>query len=604
MRNYHQIFLAHRKTFLIFTLAFLLPAILIVFLGFNTFSKRREAVEKLLDSNIRISAETVLQDLQAVLLEHEQELLNQENFRQIEHTNESSQPGGQLFLLDSTYQIIFPKVGNENQIKDWQTEVLDETFSQTLQQAEKLEFTESNYVRAIQIYEESLRKTSSQLQKAELLKRLGRCLFKNGEYDKAEKVFNDLTNYSNLFDNVGHPYGLTAGLQLYEVAKIRNEEKQLEILIDLYEKLANGIWQINLSTYDFFISFIDSEILENSNDGKFSNYINRYLELKNKQSPYREKLLFCDLLQNEIVTRLKSQQNLFQTLNEIPQRFLIEPDKIISYLKFVNSKTKGFFIAGLCWNHQFLTNQVIQEVIEKTSESSAQQLILVNDQNENVLTGEKITGISKPIDLKYSLNLPWQLVVTNPEINYFERAAKRENLIYTILLILVISLMILGVVLIVRDISREAETSRLKTEFVHNISHELKTPLTLIRLYGETLQRKENLPDQDKKESYQIITKESERLSHMIDNVLDFSRIETGRKEFIFKKESLAKVVQEILESYQYHFDKKEFIVQSDIDKDLPEMNFDHESIANVVINLISNDQYFFFHLIISRFLF
>jgi signal transduction histidine kinase len=149
--------------------------------------------------------------------------------------------------------------------------------------------------------------------------------------------------------------------------------------------------------------------------------------------------------------------------------------------------------------------------------------------------------------------------------------------------------MLLGAFLIARDISRESEITRLKTEFVHNISHELKTPLTLIRLYGETLQRKENLTNREKKEAYEIITKESERLSHLINNVLDFSRIEMGRKEFDFKKGNLTQVVRETLESYRYHLEKKGFSVQAEISSDLPEMNFDGEAIASVLVNLLSN---------------
>jgi signal transduction histidine kinase len=141
----------------------------------------------------------------------------------------------------------------------------------------------------------------------------------------------------------------------------------------------------------------------------------------------------------------------------------------------------------------------------------------------------------------------------------------------------------------VRDISRESETTRLKTEFVNNISHELKTPLTLIRLYGETLQRKENLTNKEKKDCYEIITKESERLSHLINNVLDFSRIEMGRKEFDFKKGNLADVIGDTLESYRYHLEKKGFAIHKEIALDLPEMNFDGEAIASVLINLLSN---------------
>jgi signal transduction histidine kinase len=129
----------------------------------------------------------------------------------------------------------------------------------------------------------------------------------------------------------------------------------------------------------------------------------------------------------------------------------------------------------------------------------------------------------------------------------------------------------------------------LKTEFVNNISHELKTPLTLIRLYGETLQRKENLTDKEKKDCYEIITKESERLSHLINNVLDFSRIEMGRKEFDLKKGYLQDVIRDTLESYRYHLEKKGFVINKDIAEDLPEMNFDGEAISRVLINLLSN---------------
>jgi signal transduction histidine kinase len=149
--------------------------------------------------------------------------------------------------------------------------------------------------------------------------------------------------------------------------------------------------------------------------------------------------------------------------------------------------------------------------------------------------------------------------------------------------------MLLGAFLLGRDISRESETTRLKTEFVHNISHELKTPLTLIRLYGETLQLKENLSEEERKESYEIITKESERLSHLINNVLDFSRIDMGRKEFTFKRGSLSRTIQETLDSYRYHLEKKGFEIHEQIERDIPEMNFDGEAIASVLINLLSN---------------
>jgi signal transduction histidine kinase len=75
----------------------------------------------------------------------------------------------------------------------------------------------------------------------------------------------------------------------------------------------------------------------------------------------------------------------------------------------------------------------------------------------------------------------------------------------------------------------------------------------------------------------------------MINNVLDFSRIEMGRKEFDFTKGYLQDVIRDTLESYRYHLEKKGFTIHSDIALDLPEMNFDGEAIASVLVNLLSN---------------
>jgi signal transduction histidine kinase len=113
--------------------------------------------------------------------------------------------------------------------------------------------------------------------------------------------------------------------------------------------------------------------------------------------------------------------------------------------------------------------------------------------------------------------------------------------------------------------------------------------LTLIRLYNETLEHQEGLDPGEKKDAHEIITKEVERLTHQINNVLDFSRIEMGRKEFNFKPGDLAEVIRATLSSYRYHLEKKGFLIHADIAKDLPPMDFDEEAMAGVLINLLGN---------------
>src|SRR5436189_192394 len=83
----------------------------------------------------------------------------------------------------------------------------------------------------------------------------------------------------------------------------------------------------------------------------------------------------------------------------------------------------------------------------------------------------------------------------------------------------------------------------MKTDFVSNVSHELRTPLALIRLYAETLELKRISTPEKKQEYYRIIRKESERLTALINNILDFSRIEAGRKEYEFRENNIAELV-------------------------------------------------------------
>jgi signal transduction histidine kinase len=229
-------------------------------------------------------------------------------------------------------------------------------------------------------------------------------------------------------------------------------------------------------------------------------------------------------------------------------------------------------------------------MLEDLEKDSKLHLRIIDDKNLNVLTGNEESISDEALSLSFrQFPLPWSLLVTQPALDDVLRTTRRDNVFYGILLGFVVVLMILGAFLIARDISRESETTRLKTEFVHHVSHELKTPLTLIRLYGETLQRKKDLAKSEQTEAYEIITKESERLSHLINNVLDFSRIEMGKKEFDFKTGNLAPVIRDTLDSYRYHLEKKGFLIKDDIAGDLPSVRYDAEGIASVLINLLSN---------------
>jgi signal transduction histidine kinase len=146
-----------------------------------------------------------------------------------------------------------------------------------------------------------------------------------------------------------------------------------------------------------------------------------------------------------------------------------------------------------------------------------------------------------------------------------------------------------GVFLTYRNISREMKLARLKSDFVANVSHELRTPLALIRLYAETLELGRLTAQEKYQEYFRIIREESERLTALINNILDFSRIEAGRKEYEFKETNLAELVRATLDSYRFQIEQNGFAFEENISGDIPPLNVDREAIARSLLNLVNN---------------
>jgi signal transduction histidine kinase len=170
-------------------------------------------------------------------------------------------------------------------------------------------------------------------------------------------------------------------------------------------------------------------------------------------------------------------------------------------------------------------------------------------------------------------------------------AALGQTLVHRSFLILgFLSLMIIaGLVLTKHVVSKEMALARLKSDFVSNVSHELRTPLALIRLYAETLELGRITTSEKKQQYYRIIRKESERLTALINNILDFSRIEAGRKEYEFRETDIAELVRNTLDSYRYQIEQQGFEFEENIDSNLPAVPVDREAIARALVNLVNN---------------
>ncbi len=145
-----------------------------------------------------------------------------------------------------------------------------------------------------------------------------------------------------------------------------------------------------------------------------------------------------------------------------------------------------------------------------------------------------------------------------------------------------------GIALTYRNVTKEMALARLKSDFVSNVSHELRTPLSLIRLYAETLEMGRLTSPEKYQEYYRIIRKESERLTGLINNILDFSRIEAGRKEYDFRETDMSELVHNTLDSYRFQLEQSGFQFEEKIDE-VPPMRVDREAMARSLLNLVNN---------------
>jgi signal transduction histidine kinase len=170
-----------------------------------------------------------------------------------------------------------------------------------------------------------------------------------------------------------------------------------------------------------------------------------------------------------------------------------------------------------------------------------------------------------------------------------EQLVGRERKLYLALFIGIIVVMLIGIVFTVRAVIHESEVSRIRSEFVSNVSHELKTPLALIRMFGETLDTGIVTDESKRREFYSIIRKESERLTHLINNVLDFSRVDAGSKEYNFGEADLVEVVRNSLEAYKFHIRDLGFKITSKLPDKLVISKIDKDAISQVLLNLLSN---------------
>lgn len=158
-----------------------------------------------------------------------------------------------------------------------------------------------------------------------------------------------------------------------------------------------------------------------------------------------------------------------------------------------------------------------------------------------------------------------------------------------IIIIILAAVLLIGVYIVYRNVKKEVELAQIKADFVSNVSHELRTPLALISMFAETLELDRVKTEEKKKEYYQIISQETNRLGKIVNTILNFSKTEAGKRKYNFAEADINEITEQVYSNYNFHLHNKGFEFHFNKTENLPLVKIDSEAISEAIINLLDN---------------
>lgn len=165
-----------------------------------------------------------------------------------------------------------------------------------------------------------------------------------------------------------------------------------------------------------------------------------------------------------------------------------------------------------------------------------------------------------------------------------------ERSLKDLLIIAIVELVLLiGVWIIFRNVKKQMELAQIKSEFVSNVSHEIRTPLALISMYIESLERGMVTDPEKVKEYHSISLQETQRLTAIVNKILNFSRIESGKRKFTFQSVYLNDVIDEVVNTFKLNLESQKFEYSVKTSDEDPQIVADREAVTDAVVNLVDN---------------
>ncbi|MCX6150738.1 MAG: HAMP domain-containing sensor histidine kinase [Ignavibacteriales bacterium] len=272
----------------------------------------------------------------------------------------------------------------------------------------------------------------------------------------------------------------------------------------------------------------------------------------------------------------------FETL----QDSTVGNNSVIMFL--LNAKYSKAKICVIIFDPNVFIRQILLPKLQNVSQQKFTITVFNNSNNRIIYSTEEI-DINKIEQRKSLWLLPdYSLGITlkGETISGLVNARSQFNLALIVLLNIVL---ITGLWLAYKSIRKEIELAQIKSDFVSNVSHELRTPLALITMFAETLELERVKTEEKKKEYYKIISQEANRLSKIVNKILNFSKMEAGKIKYHLEETDLNNLVENIFNTYTYHLQSNGFVFSFQKEENLSPVKADKEALSEAIINLIDN---------------
>lgn len=252
---------------------------------------------------------------------------------------------------------------------------------------------------------------------------------------------------------------------------------------------------------------------------------------------------------------------------------------------------------GIILDEQYFANKLVPEFMTSSLgafyESTNQGTVNASLYNDR---GKLLHSINQNTSQEEDESASFPFVFTDWRVGIHnigltpEQFARRNFFVNLMSSAIVLLCLCFGVALTLRTASREVRLSQMKADFVSNVSHELRTPLASIRVFGEFLKHGKVRTPEKIQEYGRIIESESSRLTQLINNILDFAKIESEKKTYSFRYVNIVDLVTEVVEGFRARLVQTDMKIRLEVaSESLPSITADRNAVIQVLFNLIDN---------------